>query len=127
MITKTGSITIDGGENILHPATEAKVVFTSDGTDVESALTSLDDKIAAIAGGGGGGGGDNVHVGFIPDEGYLGIDYANSTDDLPQSHVAYRTIDLATQVANNVEQIANLETRVAELESIVEGLLSKQQ
>ena len=71
--------------------------------------------------------GDNVHVGFIPDEGYLGIDYANSTDDLSQSYVAYRTIDLATQVANNVEQIASLETRVSELESIVEGLLNSQQ
>ena len=63
MITKTGSITIDGGESILHPATEAKVVFTSDGTDVESALTSLDDKIAAIAGGGGGGGGGSTITG----------------------------------------------------------------
>lgn len=54
--------------------------------------------------------GDNVHVGFIPDEGYLGIDYANSTDDLSQSYVAYRTIDLATQVANNTDEIEEIKS-----------------
>ena len=54
--------------------------------------------------------GDNVHVGFIPDEGYLGIDYANSTDDLSQSYVAYRTIDLATQVANKTDEIEGLKS-----------------
>lgn len=54
--------------------------------------------------------GDNVHVGFIPDEGYLGIDYANSTDDLSQSCVAYRTIDLATQVANNTDEIEEIKS-----------------
>ena len=54
--------------------------------------------------------GDNVHVGFIPDEGYLGIDYANSTDDLSQSYVAYRTIDLATQVANNTDEIEGIKS-----------------
>ena len=54
--------------------------------------------------------GDNVHVGFIPDKGYLGIDYANSTDDLSQSYVAYRTIDLATQVANNTDEIEEIKS-----------------
>lgn len=74
--------------------------------------------------------GDNVHVGFIPDEGYLGIDYANSTDDLSQSYVAYRTIDLATQVANNTDEIegikSNLGVKDGEVtsEKIVDGAVT---